>query len=310
MNITKMSPAFKDYLWGGTKLRDKYGFECDLDPIAEAWVLSCHKDGNSIAADGEYKGKTLAEIIEIEGARILGARAQRFEQFPLLIKLIDAKGNLSIQVHPTDEYALKHENEYGKTEMWYVVDCEEGSFLYYGFNREITAEEYKIRIENNTILEVLNKVEVKIGDCFFIEAGTVHAIGAGLLIAEIQQNSNSTYRVYDFGRVGADGKPRELHIEKAMAVSSLKPATAPVLHEDGSADTLLGTCDYFTVKKHRFESGIEIEVDDSSFCSLLCVDGSVSVENTALKAGESVFIPAGFGSVTVLGCGTVLESRV
>lgn len=310
MNIIKMQPAFKDYLWGGTKLRDEFGFNTDMNPVAEAWILSCHKDGNSIAADGKHKGKTLLEIVELEGTDILGTNAQKFEQFPMLIKLIDAKGSLSIQVHPTDNYALKHEHEYGKTEMWYVVDCEEGSYLYYGFNREITTDEYKQRIENNTLLEVLNKVQVKKGDCFFIEAGTVHAIGAGLLIAEIQQNSNSTYRVYDFGRVGADGKPRELHIDKALAVSTLKPATTPVISEDGSSDKLLGTCDYFTVKKHRFVNGIEIEVDDSSFCSILCVEGSVTVGETKLSIGESVFIPAGFGSVTVLGCGTILESRV
>ena len=310
MNITKLYPAFKDYLWGGTRLRDKYGFECDLDPIAEAWVLSCHKDGNSVAADGKYSGKTLTEMIEAEGRNILGTNVEKFKNFPMLIKLIDAEKSLSIQVHPTDEYALEHEHEYGKTEMWYVVDCEEGSYLYYGFNREITAEEYKRRIEDNTLLEVLNKVEVKKGDCFFIEAGTVHAIGAGLLIAEIQQNSNSTYRVYDFGRLGTDGKPRELHIEKALKVSTLKPATAPIIHEDGTAETILGTCDYFTVKKHTFKNGIELDVDNSSFCSLLCVDGTVSVGETELKAGESVFIPAGFGSVTVLGSGTVLESRV
>ena len=310
MNITKMQPAFKDYLWGGTKLRDEFGFKTDLNPVAEAWVLSCHKDGNSTAADGEYKGKTLSEIIETEGTDILGTNAQKFEQFPMLIKLIDAKKSLSIQVHPTDSYALEHEHEYGKTEMWYVVDCEEGSYLYYGFNREITTDEYKQRIENNTLLEVLNKVEVKKGDCFFIEAGTVHAIGAGLLIAEIQQNSNSTYRVYDFGRVGTDGKPRELHIDKALAVSTLKPATTPVISEDGSSDELLGTCDYFTVKKHKFKSGIEIEVDNSSFCSILCVEGSVTVGETELSIGESVFIPAGMGSVTILGCGTILESRV
>ncbi len=316
MYIMKLKPAFKDYLWGGTRLRDDFGLECDLDIIAEGWMLSCHKDGNSTIVNGEYEGLTLREAIEKSEASLVGTNAEIFEDFPILIKLIDAKQNLSIQVHPNDEYAQKVEHEFGKTEMWYVVDCDEGAYLYYGFKEEIAKADFKQAIENNTLTDILNKVEVKKGDCFFIESGTVHAIGAGLLIAEIQQNSNTTYRVYDYGRVGADGKPRELHTEKALEVTVTAPPTAPVLHDNGDLETLLAECKYFTVKKYTVGANcvrphnIELSVDNTSFSSLLCVEGQATVGDVELKAGECVFIPAGFGSVIISGNATILESRV
>ena len=310
MYIMKLKPAFKDYLWGGTRLRDDYGLECDLDIIAEGWMLSCHKDGNSTIENGDFKGLTLKEAIEKSETSILGTNAEKFEDFPILIKLIDAKQNLSIQVHPNDEYALKVEHEFGKTEMWYVVDCEKGAYLYYGFKNEISKEQFKDAIENNTLTDILNKVEVKKGDCFFIESGTVHAIGAGLLIAEIQQNSNTTYRVYDYGRVGADGKPRELHTEKALEVTVTAPPKYPILHATDESETTLADCKYFEVKKHNINKKIEINVDSTSFSSLLCVEGQCTVGDVQIKAGECVFIPASFGSVIISGNAELLESRV
>lgn len=316
MYIMKLKPAFKDYLWGGTKLRDQYGLECDLEKIAEGWMLSCHKDGNSTIENGEYKGLTLSEAIQKSNSSLIGTNAEAFPDFPILIKLIDAKQNLSIQVHPDDEYALKVEHEFGKTEMWYVVDCDEGAYLYYGFKEKTTKEEFKKAIENNTLTDILNKVEVKKGDCFFIESGTVHAIGAGLLIAEIQQNSNTTYRVYDYGRVGADGKPRELHTEKALDVTVTAPPTYPVLQDNNEVETTLAECKYFTVKKYTVGANfvrphsIELNVDNTSFSSILCVEGQCTVGDVELKAGECVFIPAGFGSVIITGNATLLESRV
>ena len=206
----------KDYLWGGNRLREEYGKVSDKDKIAESWELSCHKDGESVIANGELAGKTLTQYIEEQGKAVLGKNCEKFENFPILIKLIDAKDNLSVQVHPNNEYAMRVEGEYGKTEMWYIVDCDPGAELIYGFKGEISRDEFKERIANNTLLEVTNNVPVHKGDVFFIEAGTLHAIGKGILIAEIQQNSNTTYRVYDYGRVGADGKPRQLHVEKAV----------------------------------------------------------------------------------------------
>lgn len=310
MYIMKLNPAFKDYLWGGTKLRDEFGLDCDLDKIAEGWMLSCHKDGNCTVQNGEFQGLTLKEAIEKSEASLIGKNAEKFEDFPILIKLIDAKQNLSIQVHPNDEYAQKVEHEYGKTEMWYVVDCDEGAYLYYGFKEPITKEQFKTSIENNTLTDILNKVEVKKGDCFFIESGTVHAIGAGLLIAEIQQNSNTTYRVYDYGRVGADGRPRELHTEKALEVTVTAPPTCPVLHDNGFVETTLAECKYFTVKKYNLNGDIELNVDGRSFSSLLCVEGQCTVGDIELKRGECVFIPANFGSVIISGNATLLDSRV
>ncbi len=316
MYIIKLKPAFKDYLWGGTRLRDDFGLDCCLEKIAECWMLSCHKDGNSTVQNGEYAGLTLKEAIEKSETSLIGKNAEAFEDFPILIKLIDAKQNLSIQVHPNDEYALNNEGEFGKTEMWYVVDCDEGAYLYYGFKETITKEQFKAAIENNTLTDILNKVEVKKGDCFFIEAGTVHAIGAGLLIAEIQQNSNTTYRVYDYARVGADGKPRELHTEEALEVTVTAPPTAPILHDTGDLETLLAECKYFTVKKHTVGANcvrphsIELNIDSTSFSSLLCVDGQATVGDVGIKAGECVFIPAGMGNVIISGNATLLESRV
>ena len=171
MAVMKLSPAFKDYLWGGTRLRDDFRKDCDFDKIAESWELSCHKDGPSVIANGENKGLTLEEYIEKNGKAVLGTDCEKFENFPILIKLIDAKDNLSVQVHPDNEYAMRVENEYGKTECWYILDCDDDAELIYGFNRTISSDEFKERIADNTFLETVNKVKVKKGDLFFIRSG-------------------------------------------------------------------------------------------------------------------------------------------
>ncbi|MGI5894049.1 MAG: type I phosphomannose isomerase catalytic subunit [Candidatus Merdivicinus sp.] len=320
MKAMKLTPAFKDYLWGGTKLRDEFGKKCDFDKVAESWELSCHKDGNSVVASGEYAGMTLAEYVEKAGKGVLGTDCEKFENFPILIKLIDAKDNLSVQVHPDNEYALRVEGEYGKTEMWYVVDCEPGASLLYGFTHEISKEEFKERIENNTLLEVTNRVEVHPGDMFFIDAKTLHAIGSGILIAEIQQNSNTTYRVYDYGRVGADGKTRPLHIEKAMDVTSLTPPCRPVGPQgkkeilDGYTSTLLASCEYFTVHEMEIAEKAALCADEKSFHSLLVLDGSLTLcmdgEDLALVKGDSVFIPANAGNYTLSGKAKLVHTIV
>lgn len=321
MKAIKLNPAFKDYLWGGTKLRDEYGKKCDLDKVAESWELSCHKDGCSVVADGEYAGLTLPQYIEKAGKAVLGTDCEKFEYFPILIKLIDAKQNLSVQVHPDNDYAMRVEGEYGKTEMWYVVDCEPGAGLLYGFKHEISKEEFRRRIEDNTLLEVTNRVEVHPGDVFFIEAGTLHAIGEGILIAEIQQNSNTTYRVYDYGRVGADGKPRQLHIEKAIDVTRLAPATCPCGRPqakpeafDGGSVLPLASCDYFTVKEMEVTSHAALMADEKSFHSLLLLDGSLTLsmggEKLEMKKGDSVFVPAGSGDYTLTGKGRLILTTV
>lgn len=306
MYTLKLKPALKDYLWGGTRLKTEYKMESDLEKVAEAWVLSTHKDGPSVVLNGELCGKTLTEAVEIFGADCLGENGKKFSYFPILIKLIDARDDLSVQVHPNDEYALKVEGEYGKTEMWYIVDCEEGAALYYGFKEEISKEEFRKKIADNTITDVLNRVPVKKGDVFFIPSGTIHAIGRGILIAEIQQNSNTTYRVSDYGRLGADGKPRPLHIDKAVEVTNLTP---PPESKDLSAGTL-AECEYFKVRLFSTDKQKEIEVDNTSFTSILCLEGEVSFDGVTLVKGDCAFIPANRGKITFKGSATLIESRV
>ncbi len=315
MYILKLNPVFKDYLWGGTKLRDEYGFESNLEKLAEGWMLSCHKDGENTIQNGEFAGKTLSEIINSH-PDFLGENGKKFEYFPILIKLIDAKNDLSVQVHPDNEYAMRVEKEYGKTECWYILDCDEGAELIYGFNREITSEEFKEKIADNTFLETVNKVKVKKGDLFFIEAGTLHAIGKGILLAEIQQNSNTTYRVYDYGRLGADGKPRELHVEKAIDVTNCIPparSTEPegeLINNNGYSNQLLTKCDLFNVEKVSVTTEYKAISDNKSFVSVLITDGSGKIDDIDFNKGDSLFIPANYGEFTVSGKAELIITRV
>lgn len=314
----KLAAPLKDYIWGGTRLKTDFGKETSLEKVAESWELSCHKDGSSVIANGTHAGKTLRALIEEQGKSILGTDCSRFEDFPVLIKLIDAKENLSVQVHPDNDYALRVEGEYGKTEMWYIVDCEPGAGLLYGFRHPITQEEFRDRIRDNTLLEVTNRVEVHPGDVFFIQAGTLHAIGSGILIAEIQQNSNTTYRVYDYGRIGADGKPRPLHVEKALEVTALTPPTPPARPEpeqrDGYISTELSSCEYFTVHALELASHASLCADGKSFHSLLCLEGGLTLASPhgdlPIGKGDSVFLPANYGEYTLTGRGKVILTTV
>ncbi len=301
MSILKLIPSCKDYLWGGSRLRTDFGVQSDLNPLAEAWVLSCHPDGPSYLPDGT----TLADYLAAH-PESAGTDCKKFEMFPILTKFIDAKNNLSIQVHPSNEYALEHEHQYGKTEMWYVLDCEPGAFLYYGFDHEISREELVERIQNNTLTEVLNAVPVHKGDCFFIPSGTLHAICKGIVVAEVQQNSNVTYRVYDYGRVGADGKPRALHVKQALDVMKRTP---PEQHDFGPH---LAKCDYFTVDV--VEGNYTGTADETSFVSLLITEGEGSLacggETVQAKKGDSFFIPAGSGAYALTGSCKALLTTV
>lgn len=315
MYILKLKPVFKDYIWGGTKLRDEYGFESDLDKLAEGWMLSCHKDGENTIENGDFKGKSLTEVVNTH-PEFLGENGKKFEYFPILIKLIDAKNDLSIQVHPDNEYAMRVEKEYGKTECWYILDCDDDAELIYGFNKSITSEEFKEKIADNTFLETVNKVKVKKGDLFFIEAGTLHAIGKGILLAEIQQNSNTTYRVYDYGRLGADGKPRELHVEKAIDVTNCTPPTrstnpeGELLVGNGYSTQLLTKCDLFNVEKVTVATEYTSVADDKSFVSILVTDGNASIDNIDIKKGDSLFIPAKYGEYTITGNAELIITKV
>ena len=315
MYILKLNPVFKDYLWGGTKLRDEYGFESNFDKLAEGWMLSCHKDGQNTITNGIFANQTLSEVVK-NNPDFLGENGKKFEYFPILIKLIDAKQDLSVQVHPDNEYAMRVENEYGKTECWYILDCEEDAELIYGFNRELTNEEFRKAVEENTFLDAVNKVKVKKGDLFFIEAGTLHAIGKGILLAEIQQNSNTTYRVYDYGRVGADGKPRELHTKKAIDVTTCTPPTrdtnpeGEILVEKGYSKQLLTKCDLFNVEKVTVTEAYTDIADNTSFVSVLITDGNGKINSIEIKKGDSLFIPANYGEFQISGNIEAIITRV
>ena len=305
MAILKLKPACKDYIWGGRRLIEEYGFEGDKI-CAEAWVLSAHPDGASTIEGGDFAGKTLAEYIKLNGAKILGTNCRHFENFPVLIKFIDAKENLSVQVHPTDAYAKIHEGQLGKSEMWYILDAEENSALYCGFKEKISKDEFVTRIKNNSLLEVLNAMSVKRGDVIFIPAGTIHAVGKGIFLAEIQQNSNISYRVYDYGR------DRPLHIDKAVDVTNLNPS-----QERGYSYPHLAACDYFVVDKLNLDGKILSQaqgtVDDKTFLNVLIIDGtgkiSCGVEEFLYKKGDSFMLTANSGDWKICGsCDALLTT--
>ncbi len=310
----KLTPATKDYIWGGDTLKNLWGKKTDKNCIAECWELSCHKDGPSIIANGEYEGMTLAEFID-KNPSVVGKNASNFQFFPILIKLIDAKTNLSIQVHPSDEYALKNEGQFGKSEMWYIVDAKKGSGVYCGFKEKYEISDVEKALKENRILDILNFIEVKAGDCIYIPSGTVHAICGGLLICEIQQNSSLTYRLYDYDRVDANGNKRELHIDKSLKVidsSKVCKVNEEVKILDDSTK-LLAKCKYFTTREIKVNGDREVNVDDTSFASITVVEGVgeilVDGNREKINRGDTIFIPANY-SYTVFGQMTLIEARV
>ncbi len=314
----KIIPIYKDYLWGGTKLKTAYGKQSDLEIVAESWELSTHPAGTCLIEVNGQK-QSLKTYIKEQGKKVLGSKCNVEDEIPILIKLIDAKDNLSVQVHPDDAYAKRYENDLGKTEMWYVLEAEEGAKLVYGFKKDLTPELFEQYIEENTLTEALNFVDVHKGDTFFITPGTMHAIGKGIVIAEIQQSSNVTYRVYDYGRVGADGKPRELHVDKAKQVTKLTKAeesyVAYTMKEcEGYSIGVLAECDYFKVQRIDLKSQIHLVADTKSFHALLVTEGSITVKNElevlSASKGDSIFIPAATGSYQVEGRGEILLSTL
>lgn len=320
MNRTpfKLKPVFKEIVWGGNRLKNDYGFVSELSNIAEAWMLCARDDGDNIIENGDCKGQSFKEFIK-NNREILGTKGSSYEEFPLLIKFIDAKSDLSVQVHPDDEYAEIHENSYGKTEAWYILDCDEGAELIYGFDKKISSEEFRKSIEDNTFLQYVNKVKVKKGDVFFISAGTLHAIGGGILLAEVQQNCNTTYRVYDYNRK-VNGKPRELHIEKALDVTNTVPPSRtgepdgePLTVGDAKLQDLC-SCDFFKMNTVAVNGTYSFNVNDESFVSLLVTDGvgTLEADGTAfdLKSGDSIFVPSGCGKIVIGGNLKILISTL
>ncbi len=301
--FVKLYPIFKDYLWGGSRLKEIYHKRCDYDIVAESWELSAHEAGQSLVGTGRHTGIPFAEYLKVIGKDNWGWKCGSLDEFPILIKFIDAKEDLSVQVHPDDEYALSVENQQGKNEMWYIIDCEPDAVLYCGFNKDVSREEVYRHLEDGSILEVLNKIPVQKGDAYFIPAGTVHAIGAGILICEIQQSSNCTYRLYDYGRRDKFGNLRELHIEKALDVLQYKEYRPQKLEnavEQGENYTkcVMSRCKYFECTQYQLDGCLELPGVEESFTSLICIRGEgkivcgkTNVAEMKFVAGESVFMP-------------------
>ena len=311
----KVQPIFKEIIWGGNRLKTDYNKVSDLNNIAESWELTVRDDGMNTIVGGEFDGLTMQEYIDKNGFSVVTSK--ELDRFPLLIKFIDAEDNLSIQVHPDDEYGMETANSLGKTEMWYVIDAKPGAKLVYGLKKGCTVDTLRKAIENGSVEEQLNFVDVKKGDVFFIPSGLVHAIGAGILLAEIQQNSNITYRVYDYNRLGKDGKPRELHVKDALNV--IVNRTDDEIDKirfstNAKNDNTLASCEYFNVEKHFIDGDLEFSTNAESFNSILCLDGNGKIEyngeSFSLIKGDSYFIPAGLGKYTVSGKVEIIVSRI
>lgn len=311
----KLSYVAKTALWGGRKLKDSYGKYYDGEKLAETWELSCRTPAEcSMIENGDKAGMLLLDYFADYGKKLIG-KDYTADRFPLLIKWIDAADSLSVQVHPDDAYAEANENDPGKTEMWYIAEAEEGAKLIYGLKDGVGKEEFREAVLKNDYRSVMREVSVQKGETYFIPSGMLHAIGAGIVIAEIQQNSDLTYRVYDFDRKGADGKPRELHVAKALDVvrSFTEQEIDAVRFSRGEGEEWLANCPYFRVKRTNAENG-EINVTDESFVHLLCTEGEGCLiykkERYFFKKGESYLLPASLGVCKTEGDAEILLSSL
>ena len=315
----KLDYVAKTALWAGSRLKNEYGKKTDLETVSETWELSVREDEMSKIMNGEAQGMTLAAYFDTVGYDCVSPEFSKGDRFPLLVKLIDAADVLSVQVHPDDSYASTVENDSGKTEMWYIIDALEGAELVYGLKDGVDKTEFATAIAEKRIGDTLNYRKVKSGETYFIPAGMLHAIGAGILIAEIQQNSDLTYRAYDFDRVGKDGKLRPLHVDKALDVT--RPYTEEEVDairyacgkQDGEGE-LLANSEYFRVRRVCINGIQTMNADDSSFVSILCIDGDGVVRyggcEYGITKGDSYFIPAGMGDFEIYGDLDIIASRI
>lgn len=304
-------------------MNDEFEKGIEMYPLAETWECSTHPDGPSYVSGGSFDGETLADVIRAH-PDYLGSRHAGESELPILIKFIDAKKDLSVQVHPTDAYAREHENgQRGKTEMWYVLDAGKDASLIYGLRYGVSRQQMRQMIREGSVTKILQKVPVKKDDLFFIEAGTIHAIGAGTLVAEIQENSNLTYRLYDYDRVGKDGKKRQLHVDKALQVANLRSSAEPrqplrvLKYRQGVASELLCRCRYFEVYRMIVNTErrqkVHYRADEVSFRVLLCVNGCgmIRFENTEIifYKGDCIFVPADSVMLSIHGQAQFLDVR-
>ena len=305
----KFENLYYKRIWGGKHL-EKFRDNVPEGVIGESWDIACHKNGTGKVENGKLKGKTFDEIINLYGEKLLGTEIST-KEFPLLIKLITAEDKLSVQVHPDDKYANRVEKDSGKTEAWYVVDAEENASLIVG-TKDCDKEKFKKAIEEGELDKYLNKIPVKKGDFFFVQSGLVHAICEGVLIAEIQQNSDTTYRVYDYNR------GREIHVEKALDVIdfSLKGENSKgiLIERDGYNKSYLCLDEYFTIQKYKITTSVKETSDEERFYLFTCVDGNGVIKYNGgeekIVMGDSIFIPATLGDYELVGDFTVLKSYV
>ena len=285
----RLKPVYKNYIWGGKKLISSWGKNPEHENLAESWELASHKDGYNLILDEPCENLTLSEAVK-KYPEIVSSSFSPDKKFPLMVKLIDSQLPLSIQVHPNNEYARVHEHSTGKVEAWYILNHDKGAYIYLGLKHSITRSELEDAIMNNTLPDILNKIYVEDGDTFFIPAGTIHAIGEGVTLAEIQENSNITYRVYDYGRVGADGKPRELHIAKALDVANLNPVNI----KPAQSGNVIVECEEFRVERiHAPYSG---RTNNEGFRFILCIEGECEFRcsdvSYEIRKGGNVFVPS------------------
>lgn len=317
-----LKPVGKDYLWGGDRLNYDFGKNIPLSPLSETWECSTHPDGPSTVVSGVFSGLSLPEVLKLH-PEFMGTHPENKTELPILIKFIDAKKDLSVQVHPDDEYAKEHENgQLGKTEMWYVLDASPDAKLVYGLHHKAERDKIRTAIENGKLEKYLQKVRIKKDDVFYIEAGTIHAIGAGALIAEIQENSNLTYRLYDYDRIDKNGKKRPLHVDKALEVANLDSSASPrqpmrvLKYQPGWASELLCRCKYFQVERIMLntetnQNMVTMQVGSTSFNVLLCVGGCgvIFYDDEALPffKGDCIFVPADSVEMYIHGKASLLK---
>ena len=307
----------KERIWGGTKLKTYLNKSISSDTIGESWELSTVPNDVSVVNNGFLKGKNVNELIELYPTAFLGKEVlERFgTEFPLLFKFIDAKQDLSIQVHPNDALAKKRHNSFGKTEMWYVMQADENARLIVGFKQNSTPDEYKKALEHNELISILNEVAVKVGDVFFLETGTIHAIGAGIVLAEIQQTSDITYRVYDFYRVDALGNKRELHTEMALEALNYNTTEAYIDYKSKvNTSNELVHCDYFKTNIIPLQETYHWKKTKEAFTVLMCTEGSFDLqfnnEVSHFEMGDTVLLPAVLDEVYLNGTATLLEISI
>ena len=310
----KIKPVYKEPIWGGSKMKEYFSKDIPSGHTGESWELACHENGMSIIENGPYMGKSLYEIIKSDPEGMMGKNFKKEDKFPILIKILDAKDNLSVQVHPSDDYASIHENgELGKTEMWYVADAEIDSKLVYGLKEGITKEEFIKAVEDDEIEKSLNFVDVKKGDVFFMPSGKVHAIGKGILIIEIQQNSDTTYRVYDYKRKDANGNQRDLHIDKAIDVIDFENNKKNKSIKNKNEE-IIGDCKYFKVKKIDITNERLIVNERKAFQSIFSLEGNGVIihnnEKYKLSMGDTYFIPASIKGFKIEGDCQIIHTTI